>query len=245
MADRINRNIDWITDDYGQLVGYQIDKNQRVPFGPDALAALGARVDGLGSYGANLISTWAEKPDASSYPIGTKIFITDIPSGGSGTIFVSSGIRWTRAEWTRIAGSAAAASAFTGSTIETTQASFVIPGGLLGPNGRLRATAKVTCNNSANPHYLRMYLGAGKVLDYPPANVTYIGAEADIANRNTQAAQVSTPQNLATSNGSGVNTLLTSAVDTSVDQTFSIAFWLGSGADSMQLQDWNVDFIAP
>ena len=211
-------------------------------FTAEQVAATQALVSGGGIWLP--ASSWASQPNAASYAAGTKWLCTNIPQGGAGTLFFSDGARWCKYEYTLLAGSAVALATFTGSTTETTQVSFTLPGGLLGPNGLLDVRIRATCNNSANPHYTRFYIGSSKLMDIAPANGTYTGQSARIGNRNSQSSQLGTPQNVVTADANGVTTMLTGTADTSVDQTCTIKFWLGAVGDSMTLQSWEAWFIS-
>ncbi len=190
------------------------------------------------------VSTWANIPNAASYPVGAGWLVTNIPAIGAGTVFHSDGFRWCRYQPTLIAGSAAAAPPVTGSTAESTVVSFTLPAGLLGPNGTLDIETRWSVNNTANSKIVRHYLGASVMHSVSPASGTYIGLATSIANRNAQVSQIGNAVNLYGVAGAGNNTIATAAVDTSIDQIISIRAQLSVSTDAMTLESWRVLFTS-
>lgn len=189
-------------------------------------------------------STWAARPSAVTAAANAQLLVTDIPSGGAGTVFTSDGTRWVKAEWVWIAGSSAAGAAHTGTLTKTTVASFTLPDGLLGSNGMLVVSFRATVNNSVNAKLVNVVLGGTDLFNSAPVSQTYQGGTARISNRNSQASQIGTPLNLSFVDQNGVNALMTGTVDTSIAQTVGIAFTLANIADTMTLETWEAFFVS-
>jgi hypothetical protein len=176
-------------------------------------------------------------------PVGTVITITDIPTGGR-TQFYSNGTGWCTDGYKILAGSAVASSTFTGTLTPTTMVTTTIPGGLLGTNGLLEGSFRITTSNSANSKTSKFFYGATQMLTVGGTAITYLGARLRMANRNSQASQIGTPVNLSTTDTQGQNAQSTATEDSSADKALIIQFTLGNVAETMVLESWEVLFCS-
>lgn len=117
--------------------------------------------------------------------------------------------------------------------------SFTLPGGAMGPNGILRASIGCRANNSATTKALRVLLGSQVFLLHQATTTSNV---ADISsftqNQGTESMQSAVSQWVGREHGMGVPTLSSTdvtgtAVDTTVDQTVSMALDLAVNTDSV------------
>lgn len=111
----------------------------------------------------------------------------------------------------------------TGTAAETTLFSTVIPGGTIGPNGRLDILALASQTNLTNLKTLKIKFGG--VVFWNTQLGAYLSAQVPvfIRNRNAQNAQVSGVLNSGNPWGySSAAGVFTAAVDTSIDQTLAV-----------------------
>lgn len=138
-------------------------------------------------------------------------------------------------------GPAAAPVPLTGTTVDTSLASVVIPGGLLGPMGLLRITAMYSTTGSAANKRIGMILGGNDLA----AGVTLstAGAFATMKQRMLQNTGEGRQAfwNSWGEFGNNVGAPGLGAVDTTVDQTLDFRAMLSSGADSITLEFWTVE----
>lgn len=200
--------------------------------------------DATYSVSAGSSYTWATRPNAADFAVGSQIRITDIPSGGAGTIFVSDGIRWCCYQPTELAASSVALPALAGTTTAARQVTVILPGGLLGPNGSLDIRATTTATGTAGTKLIYMRIGVNQIYSFESTSVSYIGSHAIASNRNAENSQVAAAVNVEGMSGSGIRTLSVTATDTSVDQEISISMKLGNAGDSMTLQAWRMLFTS-
>jgi hypothetical protein len=189
--------------------------------------------------------SWVNRPNVANYPIGTQILVSDVPQGtGGGTVFTSDTNRWCKYEMTLLASNNIVAAVWTGNVQTSSAASFTLPGGLLGANGELVIKAKVNSNNSANNHVVQVRLANVELGRVSYASLSSATLEVRINNQNSQSSQIGNPSGLFVAGGSSANNSLTSAINTSTDQTVDIAFTLASVGDTLQLMQWSAYFIS-
>lgn len=184
-------------------------------------------------------TTWVGRPTSAA--VGDMLLVSDI-GNTPGSLFIWSGARWVTPFDQILAGSAVAATPHTGTLTPTTIRSITLPGNLLGPNGSIVFRYRATSNNSPNAKLWQLNFGGTNLYHFGPINISYVGGEATIENRNSNSSQVGNPLNLTTPFTAGVNTLLTATVDTTVDQTISFNATLSNIADTMNLESWNIMF---
>lgn len=189
--------------------------------------------------------TLATLPAPTSF-IGTAL-VTDV--GPRGTLFRSDGN-----EWGVVGGQCvllhkttpAPTTALTGSTAETVLDEFLIPGGLLGPNGGLIVFHKITTTNSANTKTLRVRLGglAGTTVTDPQwtTNAT-ITNTTWIENTGSVSSQIGSNGNPLGSGSS--NSWRTAAINTNNNFLLTITGQLANAADSFQLITTRIVLVRP
>lgn len=186
-------------------------------------------------------TTWAGRPTSAA--VGDMLLVSDIgPAPGS--LFLWNGTRWVTTSEQVLAHTAVASPAHTGTTSKTAILSVTVPGNLLGPNGYLTFRFRSTTNNTANAKLWQLTLNTTDLFHFGPVSTTYIGGECNIDNRNSNTSQLGNPLNLFTPSASGINTLLTGTVDTTVDQSLTLNATLANAGDSMTLQAWRIMFMS-
>lgn len=194
------------------------------------------KVLGVAKVPAYGICTWAGRP--TSPKIGDHITLTDMGNRQfywSGVVWVPDGTR----PFTQVN---VAGAAHTGSLTETTLATIVIPGGMVGLNGMIRVSAVFSCNASANNKTFRMRLGGVSyyVSDTgsSAAAVQAVWTNPAIRNRNSQSSQIGFPNY-----GSVTSAKNLGNVDTAVDQSLTITGMLTNVADNIVLEAYTIEVI--
>lgn len=136
----------------------------------------------------------------------------------------------------------ATAQSVTGTTTETTLATITIPGGMMGANGKLRVSALFSMTNNANNKTPRIRLGGSETLAAPFASASAISLARTIANRGATNSQLSEP-GTSTGFGTAGSAVVTTAVDTSVDQSLTITGQLAVGTDTLTLEGYTVEVL--
>jgi len=136
-----------------------------------------------------------------------------------------------------------AAKVHTGTTAETVIAQAVIPGGLIGRNGRVKIEALWNYSNNANAKTLKAKFGGVTVAQLGATTTNSTRWSVSVCNAGSEDEQVmpSPGVNIATTDGGSTATDNTSgAVDTSADVVVSLTVALASAADTVRLQAWGV-----
>lgn len=147
----------------------------------------------------------------------------------------------TLGTWRVLAQSSVAVS-HTGNTAETTLASVVIPGGAIGPNGRVRITSLWSGTNSANAKTMRHKFGG---VNYFAQNMTSQNCwrhENEIGNRNVVNSQIGNGNNAFGSMSVPPNS---STVNTDSDVTILFTGQLASVAETVTLESYLVELYRP
>lgn len=133
----------------------------------------------------------------------------------------------------------------TGTLNETALATITIPGGTIGPNGRLRVWFTTVATVNTNDKYIAARFGSADVGGYIGiANSPNQRFDCDVVNQNSQSVQYTSNENFLT--GIGFNQIAsTGAVDTSVDQMLVISGSLANIADSITLTAYSVEVMNP
>lgn len=120
-------------------------------------------------------------------------------------------------------------------------ASVLIPGGLMGPNGRLRIHCHWTASGAAsNRSYWIAF--AGGIYGLRTDQLTGYRLTMDIVNRNSENSQFGSGQGLVSSGGAILFSQAASG-DTSVDQTLAFGSNRANGTDTIILQSHCVELI--
>lgn len=116
---------------------------------------------------------------------------------------------------------------------------FTLPGGALGPNGLLRASAGCRANNSANAKTLRVLLGTQAfLLQWITTSGNIIDTTSLTQNQGIETLQSAVPQGLGREHYAGPATLTSldatgTVINTAVDQTVSMVLDLAATSDSI------------
>lgn len=133
------------------------------------------------------------------------------------------------------------ASSVTGTTAETTLASIVIPGGMLGLNGAIRVVSAFSYTNSANTKSLRIKLGGVTASSTGPTTSASVQGYAMIRNRGAENSQVSFTNFLGSAVSSAAVTTL--SADTSVNQALTITAQLADIGETITLEGYTVEVL--
>lgn len=130
-------------------------------------------------------------------------------------------------------------------TSEETLAEVLIPANKIGKNGVLRVTSLLDVTGSANNKRVRIYLGAA-LLHEVNLNAATVQADVNqltIMNRDNVMEQVSAPKTTPPAGiGASTDTLVLSAVDTSVNQTLRITGEKDNAGDEIHLRGYVVEY---
>jgi hypothetical protein len=135
----------------------------------------------------------------------------------------------------------------TGDTSETVLKAVTIPGGTLGPNGRLRITAIWGMTGAGGTRAVNVKFGGGA--NYFLSHVYTTGGlsarnQTDIANRDDEAVQIGSASGQVNWSQSGT-AVVTRTVDTTQDQDIDFAVQLADAGDTVSLESYLVELIIP
>jgi hypothetical protein len=127
-------------------------------------------------------------------------------------------------------------------TTNNTLRTLTVPGRSMGPNTELRITAAFSMPNNANTKTFRITFGGTAYFTASFTTASTVFLELSIQNRNSLASQVG---QVLSSIGPAFNagTIVTSAVDTTVDQTITFAAQAGVGTDQLALERCMVQYV--
>lgn len=186
------------------------------------------------------VMPWASRPNPAQAAIGERI---RVPEFGNRE-FYNNGKLWLACDPAPFAQSGVASSV-TGTTAETTLASIVIPGGLMGPNGLIRVRATFSWSNTANAKTTRLKFAGLSFYSATLSTGSGLTTEGRIANRNNLSSQIGGPLNVAS--GFGVNTnaadLVAVAANTAQDQTLLLTGQCAVGTDTVTLESYTVEVL--
>ncbi|WP_213761989.1 hypothetical protein [Caballeronia sp. dw_19] len=133
----------------------------------------------------------------------------------------------------------------TGTAVETTLASIVIPAGALKANGSLRVTTLWSYPNNANTKTAKTYFGgiafSNKALTTSLSNQM----QTIVRNRGVTNSQVSSAPTAASDYGSSGAVVQAAAIDTTQAQTLLITGTLATIADTLTLEAYTVEILNP
>lgn len=194
----------------------------------------------LGMYAA-VVVPWANRPACSSVPIGQRMRCPDLGQ----MMFVNTGKLWMP-ELTMPLAQSGVPVIRTGDTTEQIMATFMLPAGMLGPNGALRLTTHWTNTPSASYKQMRLFAN-GSVLWATDTNGNSTTQQSlfmyHLRNQNNQASQIVTPSYSA----SLYNTLSTAkasaALDTSKDIVFTLRGLTSAAGEFLQLEGFTAEVL--
>ncbi|MEX2482539.1 MAG: DUF2793 domain-containing protein [Gammaproteobacteria bacterium] len=160
---------------------------------------------------------------------------------------IHDGSNWTRLPaasetWQVLAASAVAVS-HSGDTAKTTLATVTVPAGAMGPSGMLRISSLWSHTASANSKTARVEFGGAQ---HYAGNFTTVASSRmhrTIANRGAANSQVAAPTSGAFNWGSTSDALMTSGIDTSVEQDLVFSGQLGDSAETIALESYLVELF--
>lgn len=188
----------------------------------------------------------ADSPtDTLTLVAGSNITLTTNASTDSITIAASGG--GSSGGVTLLAHSGTAASA-TGTTTETTLATYTMPANTLNANGVLRIVSFWTCNSSANSHTARVRFGGtgGTVYSNDTLTSRLSGQGITfIRANNATNAQKAFVGSLFGNSGyfSSSTAITTSAVDTTANVNIVISGQLANSADTLTLEGYTIELL--
>ena len=189
-------------------------------------------------YKAGIIDyTWATKPSVA--PSGQIICITDV--GENGALFRGNGTSWVRMHNIRYYDLGAAVS-LTGTTSETTLASFTVKGGLVGANGKMKIWPLLSMTNNANAKTIRLKMDGNVIYGNARTNESHIQFLTIVRNTNSQSSQ-KLSAGITVGLGTSTAAITTLAVDTSADFNISVTGQLANAADSITLDGFFLEII--
>lgn len=188
--------------------------------------------------------TYATLPSASAVGAGYRVRASDIGIS-PGMSLVSDGTRWIPDGVQVLARANTAATALTGSTSETTLATFTVPANLMGTNGTLRVSTVFTFTNSANNKVLRVNFGGSTLFANSISAASNIGIESIAYIRNRTVSSQLGAQMAAGFTGLGQTAVArpTSSVDTTSAVTVNITGQLALGTESMVLECYQAEVM--
>ena len=126
----------------------------------------------------------------------------------------------------------------TQTTSEVAGGSFTVPGGSLGPNGRLIWSMRTTGSNAASAKSFRLKLGGTTLVTSQPTTspcMELLGFTVNLGTTGRQSNARSTTVTGVPAAGASIGVQEISTVDTSVDQTFLFSMQLAANTDSAAL----------
>jgi hypothetical protein len=134
-------------------------------------------------------------------------------------------------------------SAYTGSTAEIALANVTVPGGMMGPNGRLRIRRKGSANNTAGSKNPILRFGGTQFFSAGVSNYSSYTYDAEIFNIGMVNAQVGSPIGVGGDWGSSAQPYVRSAIDTSIAQTIAINYQIGTATDYAISEAFSIEVL--
>lgn len=185
--------------------------------------------------------TWATKPATAQ--ANKRILITDI--GPADETFIFKNNRWAPINGQINLSALAINASVTGTTTNTQLHEVVVPAGLMSANGQLEVVCLWTYTNSANAKTLRLYFGSfggASYISRGETTTTICQYYANIRNTNSVAAQVGLNGSYSGGIGANSGTILTSAIDTSVNQSLLFGAQLSNTGETITLKGYKITY---
>lgn len=138
------------------------------------------------------------------------------------------------------------AASVTGTTDETTLATYTLPGGTMGPKGAIRIITLWSYTNSVNNKTFKANFGSVLFLNLVATASTSSLEPLPIIirNRNSETSQVSRPSVATSSLLSGtVSTITTSSINTAINQTITITGQLANSGETITLEGYTIELL--
>ena len=181
--------------------------------------------------------TWANKPIVA--PLGQIICVTDI--GENGILCRGNGTKWVRMHNIRYYDLGAAVS-LTGTTSETTLASFTVNGGLMGAKGKLKIWPLLSMTNNANSKTLKLKMNGNVIYGNTRTNEAHIQFLSVVRNTNSESSQ-KISSGITAGLGASTAAIMALSVDTSVDFIISVTGQLSSAGDTLTLDGLFLEIV--
>lgn len=245
MANRINRNIEWLVEDDASFVGYRLRPGVDIQI---PTLQNGALFDAAGNRLPIPVEqvTWAARPSAVTRGVGAQIIITDIGGVGARSVFYSTGTVWKPLGGSVvIANAAPTAASVTGAIVETEVARIQIPAGLMGLNDSIEIfhTWNLTNNANAKGYSIRFggTSGLAGALYFNGSTVSNVVARSR-SNIFAQGATDSQSSNFSTSfnTDSSGSAAVTSANDMTAQHDIVFTASAASAADVVSLRNYRI-----
>jgi hypothetical protein len=151
--------------------------------------------------------------------------------------------RWRAFKLPQVIYSTGARVAVTGTTSATVLRSVTIPGGVMGPNGRLEVKMLTGQTNNSNSKTLRVRLGGVQIMNTAAAVTSTASHERVLAvtNRNDTGAQIAGPATGANMPGTSTVAVAAYTLDTTADLLLEIEGQLTNTADELALESLAVE----
>lgn len=183
-------------------------------------------------YKAGIIDyTWATKPSVA--PLGQIICITDV--GENGSLWRGDDTKWVRLHSINFYDLSAAV-VLTGTTSVTTLATFTIPAGLIGTNGKVKFYPLWSNTNNANNKTLRVVLNSWTTV-YTAVSVNSVHNSGLLILRNFNSETTQRMSSgMVAGLGSSTGSVAAPTIDTTAAVTVSVTGQLANSADTMTLE---------
>lgn len=144
---------------------------------------------------------------------------------------------------TRVLAQSAVPSSITGTLTETVLATITVPANSMGPNGSLSIVSTWSCTTSANNKIFKLRFGGIGGTQYGNVTVTANQSakdQRDIFNRNAANSQIGGPSGATGGWGGSSAVAVTSALDTTADQTLVLTGTLTNTGETITLEAYRV-----
>lgn len=192
------------------------------------------------------VVTWATKPAANAFPVGTPIYITDVGVGGSR--WITDGTNWYPEAGRLLLAQNSNPISITGTVTDqtgpsgTARAIITIPAGILLANGSAEIETFWTYTNSANAKNLRVRYGGTSGTSYlntSPTTTNCVQNVCIIRNSNATNSQKGFLAAASSHFGSGAGTT-TSAIDTTATVDIVIGGQLTNTGETITLESYTI-----
>jgi hypothetical protein len=126
---------------------------------------------------------------------------------------------------------------------EVTVASVTVPGGMMGPNGRIRIRRKGTANITAGVKISITRFGGTQFFWAGMTNYSYYTHDVEIFNIGMVNAQVGSPTNVGTDWAINTQPYTRGAIDTSIAQTIAMGCQLVAATDYIISEAFSIEVL--
>jgi hypothetical protein len=134
-------------------------------------------------------------------------------------------------------------SAYTGSVAEIALANVTVPGGMMGPTGRIRIRRKCSANNTAGAKIPSVKFGGTQFFSAGLANYLSYTHDIEIFNAGVTNVQIGSPTNMGTDWNTFLQPYIRGAIDTSIAQTIAISYQLATATDYAISEAFSIEVL--